>query len=203
MTLSALGLFAGAILALALSPGPTAVALVARVITHGGWSVLPFTLALWIGEALWLTIAVLGLSVFLQQFGWAFIAVKWTGVLFLMFLAYRMWSGAKAIGEGHLPVAASRLKLFLAGLAVTFTNPKIIAFYLALLPAVVDLRQVSFHDWSALTMTLIVTLAAIDILCIILAETARHRIQTIGTSNFANRCGAIAMGGAAVMIAAR
>lgn len=87
MTLSALVLFAGAILALALTPGPTAVALVARVISHGGWSVLPFVLALWIGEALWLTLAVLGLSVFLQQFGWAFFAVKWAGVLFLVFLA--------------------------------------------------------------------------------------------------------------------
>jgi threonine/homoserine/homoserine lactone efflux protein len=203
MTLSALGLFAGAILALALSPGPTAVALVARVITHGGWSVLPFTLALWIGEALWLTIAVLGLSVFLQQFGWAFIAVKWTGVLVLIFLAYGMWSGAKADGGSDLSAVTSRPKLFLAGLAVTFTNPKIIVFYLALLPAVVDLRQVSFGDWSALTVTLIATLAAIDILCIILAETARHRIRTIGTLHFANRCGAIAMGSAAVMIAMR
>jgi threonine/homoserine/homoserine lactone efflux protein len=203
MTLSALGLFAGAILALALSPGPTAVALVARVITHGGWSVLPFTLALWIGEALWLTIAVLGLSVFLQQFGWAFIAVKWTGVLVLIFLAYGMWSGAKADGGSDLSAVTSRPKLFLAGLAVTFTNPKIIVFYLALLPAVVDLRQVSFGDWSALTVTLIATLAAIDILCIILAETARHRIRTIGTLHFVNRCGAIAMGSAAVMIAMR
>lgn len=203
MTLSALGLFAGAILTLALTPGPTAVALVARVISHGGWSVLPFTLALWIGEALWLTLAVLGLSVFLQQFGWAFFAVKWTGVLFLVFLAYGMWSDGTGREESSLPAEASRLNLFLAGLAVTFTNPKIIVFYLALLPVVVDLRQVSFGDWSALTLTLIVTLAAVDILCIVLAEAARRHIRTISLPHFAQRCGAVAMGVAAMMIAAR
>ncbi|MGE0240236.1 MAG: LysE family translocator [Parvibaculaceae bacterium] len=203
MTLSALGLFAGAILALALSPGPTAVALVARVVTHGGRSVLPFTFALWIGEALWLTIAILGLSVFLQQFGWALAAVKWAGVLFLVLMAGRMWFSFETNAGRPPPDATSCMRLFLAGLAVTFTNPKIIAFYLALLPAVMDLRRVSFSDWAALTLTLVVMLAAIDGLYIVLAETARRRVRAIGAPRLVQRCGAVAMGAAAMMIALR
>jgi threonine/homoserine/homoserine lactone efflux protein len=203
MTLSAIGLFAGAILALALSPGPTAVALVARVLTQGGWSVLPFTLALWIGEALLLTATLLGLSVVLQQLGWALVAVKWAGVLFLVYFAWRMWFDRRDQDANALPTEHSRLKLFLAGLAVTFTNPKIIAFYLALLPAIIDFDQISFGDWVTLTTTLIVVLAMIDIFYIVLAETARRRIRTTNRSFFINRCGALAIGSAAVMIAMR
>lgn len=203
MTLSALGLFAGAILMLALLPGPTAVALVARVITHGGWSVLPFTLALWLGEALWLTAAILGLSVFLQQLDWAFIAVKWAGFLFLTLLAWQMWRTQPAGGGHPAPRETSPARLFCAGLAVTFTNPKIIVFYLALLPAVMDLRQVSFGDWALLTGTLVVTLAMIDVLCILLAEATRRGARVVGTSRLVSRCGAVAMGSAAIFVAWR
>ena len=96
MTLSALGLFAAAIFILAISPGPTAVALVARVISHGGLSVLPFTAALWIGEAFFFTVAVLGLSALLTQFAWALVLIKWAGVLYLVYVAYRLWFAAAA-----------------------------------------------------------------------------------------------------------
>lgn len=203
MTLSAIGLFAGAILALALTPGPTAVALVARVVTHGGWSVLPFTLALWVGEALWLTVAILGLAVFLQHFDWALIALKWGGVLALICLAYGMWREPGASDGPAPPFEASRLRLFLAGLIVTFTNPKIIVFYLALLPAIIDLRRVSVGDWLALTATLIAVLAMIDLFYIVIAETVRRCIRKPGRSRLVNRCGAVAMGCAALMIAGR
>lgn len=201
MTLSALGLFAGAILAIAISPGPTAVALVARVITYGCASVLPFTLALWLGEALWLTFTVLGLSLFLQQFGWAFLLMKWLGVLFLMALACRMWFSRHSCDAAPPAAEASPGKLFLAGLTVTFTNPKIIAFYLALLPAIIDFGQIAFRDWLLLTCTLIAVLAAIDLLYIVLAEFARRHVRAIGNSHLISRCSAVALGGAALMIA--
>lgn len=203
MTLSALGLFAGAILMLGLSPGPTTIALVARVITHGGWSVLPFTIALWLGEAVWLTAAVLGLSVFLQQLGWTFAIIKWAGFLFLALLACQMWFVRPASDARELPAETSPLRMFCAGLTVTFTNPKIIAFYLALLPTVMDLRQVSLGDWITLTATLVVTLAMIDIFYILLAETARRRAGAVGKSRLVSRCSAVAMGSAAIIVAWR
>ncbi|WP_162913993.1 LysE family translocator [Taklimakanibacter lacteus] len=64
--------------------------------THDGWSVLPFTLALWVGEAVFFTIAVLGLAAFLHQFAYAFIVIKWLGVILLTYLACKMWFGRRA-----------------------------------------------------------------------------------------------------------
>jgi threonine/homoserine/homoserine lactone efflux protein len=202
MTLSALGLFAGAIFFIAISPGPTVIALVARVITHGGLSVIPFTIALWIGEAAFFTVAVLGLAAFLHQFAWAFAIIKYISVIFLTYLACRMWFGECKEGEA-LPEAGSPWKLFLAGLAVTFTNAKVIAFYLALLPAVMDFAHISVGDWATLTMTLVAVLAMIDIFYIVLTEIARRRIRAVRHSRLVNKCSAVAMGSAAVVIAAR
>ena len=63
MTLSALVVFALALLVAAGSPGPSIAALVARVLTNGLRDVLPFLAAMWLGEVLWLTVAVTGLAV--------------------------------------------------------------------------------------------------------------------------------------------
>ena len=57
MDLSALLIFAGALALAAGSPGPSIAALVARVISRGYGGVIPFTAAMWIGEAIWLSLA--------------------------------------------------------------------------------------------------------------------------------------------------
>ena len=51
MTLSALAVFAAALMVAAGSPGPSIAALVARVLTNGLREVVPFLVAMWIGEA--------------------------------------------------------------------------------------------------------------------------------------------------------
>jgi threonine/homoserine/homoserine lactone efflux protein len=54
--------FALALIVAAGTPGPSVAALVARVLTGGFRSVFPFLLAMWIGEVIWLTVAVTGLA---------------------------------------------------------------------------------------------------------------------------------------------
>ena len=44
------------------------------------------------------------------------------------------------VRDGELPAKDSPAKLFVAGMAVTLGNPKIMMFYLALLPTIIDLR---------------------------------------------------------------
>jgi threonine/homoserine/homoserine lactone efflux protein len=62
MELSALAIFAVALTLAAGSPGPSIAALVARVLVRGWRDVLPFVVAMWLGEAIWLALAVLGLA---------------------------------------------------------------------------------------------------------------------------------------------
>ena len=98
MDLSSLLIFGGALLVAAGTPGPSIAALVARVISRGLGDVLPFLLAMWVGEAIWLSLAVFGLAFIAQTFHLAFVAVKWAGVAYLLLLAWKMWTAPAAIG---------------------------------------------------------------------------------------------------------
>jgi threonine/homoserine/homoserine lactone efflux protein len=203
MDLSALLIFAGTVALVAGSPGPSIAALVARVIAQGHHGVIPFLAAMWIGEAIWLGFAVFGLAVIAQTFHLAFLAIKYLGLAYLAYLAYKMWTAPVSAEEGELPKTDSSVRLFLTGLAITLGNPKIMVLYMALLPTVIDLAHVSVVGWGELTVTLLVVLAAIDLSYVLLAARARQLIRSSKAMRLANKCSAVAMGGAAIAMATR
>lgn len=203
MDLSALLIFAGALALAAGSPGPSIAALVARVIARGYQGVVPFIAAMWIGEAVWLALAVFGLSVIAQTFHWAFLIIKYAGLAYLAYLAYKMWTAPTTVEEGELPKADSSFRLFLTGLAITLGNPKIMIFYMALLPTIIDLAHVSLVGWGELTLTMFLVLAVVDLGYVLLAGRARRFIRSAKAMRAANKCSALAMGGAAVIMATR
>ena len=203
MTLSSLLIFAAALLVAAGSPGPSIAALVARVISRGFRDVFPFLAAMWIGEAIWLSCAVFGLAYVAQSFHLLFVAVKWAGVAYLVFLAWKMWTSPVVTEGEDLPRNDSGAKLFLAGMAVTLGNPKIMMFYLALLPTIIDLSAVTLLGWAELTATMAVVLIGIDLAWVLAATQARRVLKSRRAMRVANRVSATAMAGAAAAIAAR
>ncbi|MCG7504257.1 LysE family translocator [Mesorhizobium retamae] len=203
MTFTSLLIFAGALFVAAGSPGPSIAALVARVISKGFRDVMPFLLAMWIGEAIWLSFAVFGLAVVAQTFHLAFVVIKWLGVAYLAYLAWKMWTAPVETAEGSLPKDDSPVKLFLAGMAVTLGNPKIMMFYLALLPTIIDLASVSVLGWVELTATMAIVLITIDFAWILAAAQARKLLRSPRAMRIANRISAGTMAGAAAAIATR
>ena len=196
-------IFAAALFVAAGSPGPSVAALVTRVITKGFRDVFPFLLAMWIGEAVWLSFAVFGLAMVAQTFHLVFVIVKWAGVAYLAFLAWKMWTAPVEAGESELPREDSRAKLFLAGMAVTLGNPKIMMFYLALLPTIIDLASVGVIGWMELVATMAVVLVAIDLTWVLAATQARRLLRSRRAMRIANRVSAGTMAAAAAAIAAR
>ena len=203
MELTSLLIFAGALLVAAGSPGPSIAALVARVISRGFRDVFPFLAAMWIGEAIWLSMAVFGLAFVAQTFHLAFVVVKWVGVAYLAYLAWRMWTAPVTVRDGDMPGENSPAKLFFAGMAVTLGNPKIMMFYLALLPTIIDLGAVTLLGWAELTLTMAIVLVAIDLTWVLAAAQARRLLKSERAMRIANRVSAATMGGAAAAIAAR
>jgi threonine/homoserine/homoserine lactone efflux protein len=195
--------FAGALIVAAGSPGPSIAALVARVLAKGWRDVLPFLAAMWVGEAIWLSLAVFGLAVVAQSFHLLFVVIKYLGVGYLLYLAWKMWSAPVAEGDGALPRERSAGKLFLAGMAVTLGNPKIMVFYLALLPTIIDLTRVSALGWAELTATMLAVLIGVDLAWVVLAAQARRLLRSARAMRAANRTSATVMAGAAAAIAAR
>ncbi|AJD39505.1 LysE family translocator [Rhizobium sp. SEMIA 4085] len=203
MTLTSLLVFAGALFMAAGSPGPSVAALVARVLSKGTRDVLPFLAAMWIGEAIWLTCAVAGLAAVAETFHLAFVAIKWLGVCYLLYLAWKMWFASQDQNEEKLPEAQSAAKLFFAGMTVTLGNPKIMMFYVALLPSIIDIQSVSIVGWTELVATMFVVLILIDVSWALLASKARGFLKSRRAIRIANRASAGTMAGAAVAIAMR
>ena len=203
MDLTSLVIFAGALFVAAGSPGPSVAALVARVISKGSRDVMPFLAAMWIGEGIWLSMAVFGLAIVAQTFHFAFLVLKWAGVAYLCLLAYRMWTAPVSVEESDLPRAESSWKMFAAGLAVTLGNPKIMMFYMALLPTIIDLASVTMVGWLELTAAMALVLMAVDLAWVAAAVQARRIIRSQRAMRIANRVSASIMGGAAAAIASR
>jgi threonine/homoserine/homoserine lactone efflux protein len=203
MELAALGLFAAALVVNSGSPGPSVAALVARVISGGLMSVMPFLAAMWIGEALWLVAAVLGLGFIAQQFYVAFSVIKYLGVAYLLYLAWKMWTAPADIRAADLPRSRSPLNMFLTGMALTLGNPKIMVFYLALLPTLIDLQSVGSLGLAELVAVAVAVMMATDLTWAFTASIARRWLRSPRAVRIANRSSAAAMGGAAVLIATR
>jgi threonine/homoserine/homoserine lactone efflux protein len=95
------------------------------------------------------------------------------------------------------------LKLFLAGMTVTLGNPKIMMFYMALLPSIIDIQAVTMVGWAELVATMLMVLIVIDISWALLAARARSFLKSRRAVRMANRASTGTMAGAAVAIAMR
>jgi threonine/homoserine/homoserine lactone efflux protein len=202
MTVANLLVFALALCVAAGSPGPSIAALVARVLTNGLRDVLPFLAAMWLGEALWLSCAVAGLAVVARTLGVVFLAIKLIGVAYLLYLAWKMWFAPTEVSKNELPSGQSAWRMFGAGLTVTLGNPKIMVFYLALLPTIVDLDRVRGAAWLELTAVTLAVLMTVDLAWALLAVRARRLLTSRKAVKIANRASATMMAGAAAVIAA-
>jgi len=199
----ALLIFSGALIADSLSPGPTVTALVARVLARGVRDVLPFLMAVWLGEAIWLSLGVAGLAALAASFQMAFQAIKWAGVAYLLYLAWRLFTRAPNSGGGGEPALAGRgLAAFASGLSISLGNPKNMLFYLTLMPSLMDMTGVTATGWAELVLTLVATLAVVDLCWALLAARARTFLQNSRTIRRANQIsgGVMALAAAAIAV---
>ena len=203
MTLMALLIFAGALIADSVSPGPTVAALIARVLSRGARDVLPFLVAIWIGEAVWLSVALAGLAALASSFYAVFEIIKWLGVVYLLYLAWSLFTVEPDVENGELPMRGSGLKAFLSGLSISIGNPKNMLFYLTLMPSLIDMQGVTAMGWVQLVATLLVTLIAVDLSWVFLASKARHFLRNSRTVRRINQVSGAAMALAAAAIATR
>jgi threonine/homoserine/homoserine lactone efflux protein len=204
MDLTSLALFATALFIAAASPGPGIAAIVARVLGRGTRGAVAFSAGVAIGDVVWLTFAIVGLAAVAHTFHSVFLAIKYAGAAYLLYLAYKLWTApveardVEANEAGENPV-----KLFLAGLAVTMGNPKVMVFYLALLPTLLDLTRIGVLGYAELVATTLGVLAVVFAAYIGLASRARRLFTSERAIRRINRTTGAVMAGAAAAIASR
>lgn len=157
ISLVEIGLYAGAVAILFLTPGPVWVALMARAMAGGFHAAWPLALGVVVGDALWPVLAVLGVTWIVSTFAGFMAVLKAVAVVFFLFM------GVQILRHRDRTIRAdSRLTRpgmwagFAAGVAVILGNPKAILFYMGVLPGFFDLTRVTVIDIAAIVSVSIV-----------------------------------------------
>jgi threonine/homoserine/homoserine lactone efflux protein len=133
-----LGLFAVAVLLLALTPGPVWIYLISRTLTQGRRAGYFSLIGVMAGVLVHLLAAALGLSALLLAVPAAFDAIKLAGAAYLLWLA---WNTLRGGGFSFTPQPLDPVPprvLFRQSLTASVINPKVAVFYLSLFPQFVD-----------------------------------------------------------------
>jgi threonine/homoserine/homoserine lactone efflux protein len=202
MTLSSLFIFAAVYFAAVATPGPGVAALVARVLGQGLKGVAPFIAGYFVADMIWLILATTGLAVVAKTFAGVFLAIKFAGAAYLLYLAWKMATAPVAFGEAA-PQASRGWRAFFGSLSLTLGNPKVMVFFLSIMPLVVDVRT--------LTPLALVELAAVSAVVIfstlagyaLAANRARTLLSSTRAMRFVQRAAGGLMAGAAVAVATR
>jgi threonine/homoserine/homoserine lactone efflux protein len=196
-------LFAAAYLAVLILPGPGVTALVARVLARGTHGAPAFIAGFVAGSLVWFTVAATGLAVLAATFATVFVAIRYAGAAYLLYLAWKLWRAPPRPMGDAAPTPEHRGRLFLTGLAINLGNPKVIVFFLVLLPTVVDLRALTPLGFAELVAIVIVIVSAVLGAYTIAAARARRLFTSPRAVRLANRGSATVMAGAAITMVAR
>lgn len=131
-----------------MSPGPSFVLVARTSIAVSRLDGLVTAIGMGLGSMLFALLAIVGLQTVLESVPWLYMLLKVMGGMYLVYLAYQLWKGAKA--SINLENAArqdqSQLrKSFATGLVTQLSNPKTAIFYgsifAALLPQTISKQE--------------------------------------------------------------
>ncbi|MCM2130773.1 LysE family translocator [Larsenimonas rhizosphaerae] len=176
-------------------PGPGMTALVARSV---GGGILPgFALLLGIvcGDILYLTLAVFGLAVMVNNFASFFLMVRIASSAYLLWLAWQFWKYEPEVLDANPSMNLKSLGAsWVAGLGITIGNPKTIAFYLALVPIVISLEDVTVFTWGVVLVPVTAgVLGLVGSIFILGAARARNILGSVNAQRIVFRTAAMIM----------
>ena len=204
MTLSGLLVFTAVYSLSVALPGPGVAAVVARALARGMPGTRAFIAGMLLGDLVWFTCAATGLAALAQRAYTVFVVVKYAGVAYLLYLAYRMWVTPPGEISTTDTVRGERAaQLFTGGLALTLSNPKAMVFFLALLPTVVQLETLNLNGFLQITAVICIMIPLILGAYALAAARARQFFTSQRARRRLNRGTGVAMAGAAVMVAVR
>lgn len=130
-------LFLPAALVLVAIPGPNHLYITARSIGEGRRAGLASAFGVETGTLVHIAAAAAGLSALVAASATAFGFLRYAGAAYLVYLAYRTLRG-RDDGDGPALRPQPLRRVYLDGVLVNVLNPKVVLFFLALLPQFVD-----------------------------------------------------------------
>lgn len=186
---------------ISISPGAGAIASMSSGLNYGFkrgyWNAIGLQLAL----VVQIGIVAAGAGVLLATSPWAFLAIKWFGVIYLLYLAYLQWKAPVQAIEISIDAKQKSIpKLVMYGFLVNMSNPKAIVFLLAVLPQFLDLSQPQWPQYLIMGITMI----TIDLIVMAgytgLAAKVLRLLKSPKQQKYLNRTFAVLFAGAASLL---
>ena len=182
---------------LMLIPGPNVALIVANSLRFGVRAGLLTVAGTSGAMAAQLAVASFGITAIFALLAQAFETLRWLGVAYLLWLAFRAWRAASDdLGETK---PMSPRNVFARGFLVSLTNPKTLAFYAAFLPQFLGPAAALGKQMALLSVTFVAVAIVIDGGWALAAGRARPLIARFG--RLRNRLTGTILAGAALGLA--
>ncbi|ESX86440.1 MULTISPECIES: LysE family translocator [unclassified Mesorhizobium] len=203
MTLTAFLAYCLAITLAAATPGPAMFTVITNGVARGFLRAFVAGMGIAAGDAVLVTLALLGLVALAQTFEWVFLLLKYAGAAYLIFLGIKMWRAAAAQSAAQGIPQTGLSRSFLLGASVALGNPKAILFHASIMPLILNLDTMTFAD-GLLVVAVVVGANMLTMgIYAALAGRASGWFRTPERMRLMNRFAGSAMIGTGALIAAR
>jgi len=186
------------------TPGPGVAAIVARALGRGMTGLTPFLLGYVVGDLLWFIAAAMGLSVIAKSYAALLDLIKYAGCAYLLYIAVQLWRQEAVLPEetASLP-EQSGFAAFAGSLFLTLGNPKVMIFFLSIMPLVVKPEEISLLVGLELALIIVIVISTILFGYALLAARARGLFRSKTAISGIQKTNAGVLAGAALVIASR
>ena len=152
MDLTSLALFAITFASVLILPGPNSAFVVGQSLKYGVGGSLVAPLGFMSATGLHAVLVFSGVGLIVQEYSLILVILKWLGVFYLLYLAYKAFINRGSKIEVSCKVI-SKLKMYLSAMFVSLTNPKALLASLMLYPLFISSSQAFLPQATALTLT--------------------------------------------------
>ncbi|WP_022668078.1 LysE family translocator [Desulfospira joergensenii] len=175
-------------------PGPTNIYVVGQSLAYGRKASVPLSIGVIVGDAMCITISLLGLSALLSVFSAIFMFIKYLGAIYLIYLGFKMVLLNTKLGPLKDQAKTYNSKVLFRDIFwVNALNPKGIIFYSAFMPQFVSTQSNIWVQFIVLALTFL-GLALINVVFYsLVASKASELFQSRKLSKVFNLTGGLSL----------
>jgi len=187
MSIDSLFALFGAMIILAMVPGPAVFAIIARSFSTGKLQAFYMTVGIVLGDYIFIVLALFGLSALAEVMGTAFFIIKYLSAAYLIWLGIQLLrTKAKSI-DIEASKDSSLISNLLTGFFITLGNPKAIIFYVGFFPAFINVNEVTFYDTSLIMLAATFAFGSVNMFYSLLAVKAKNTFKSPNATTVINK----------------
>ena len=174
-------------------PGPTIIMVISQALAHGRPVAFASVLGVGLGDLVAASLSILGVGTILAASATAFVAIKWVGAGYLVWIGIKMWRSPVTpftADEAASGMSRKTLPVFRDAFLVTLFNPKGIVFFIAFVPQFINTERAFAPQASVFVITFVLLGVLNAAIYAMLASAARNWVRRPKVLRLATRVGA-------------